>query len=68
MKNETTALIFGVFMIAMGYEIISTGQLSFRGMHIPYVNGTQFVGPLFVIIGIMSILLSVILYVKSKRK
>lgn len=68
MKNETMALIFGIFMIAIGYDIISNGQLFFRGMYIPYLDNTKFVGPLFVIIGAISELLSGMLYLKKYKK
>jgi hypothetical protein len=67
MKNETMALIFGIFMIAMGYEIISSGYLYFRGIYTPYIGNAKFVGPLFVVIGVLSILLSTILYIKNRR-
>lgn len=68
MKNETMALIFGIFMIAMGYEIFSSGYLFFRGISIPYVDSTKFVGPLFIAVGCISILFSTIVYIKNKRK
>ena len=68
MRNETIALIFGILMIVMGYEITSSGYLFFRGVYLLYGDSTKYVGPLFILIGCISICFSSVLWMQNKKK
>lgn len=67
MKTDAMLLIFGLCMIATGYEISSTGHLFFKGIYEPFTDSTKFVGPLFLVLGCASTLSSAIMYIRSKK-